>query len=279
MTRPSRIACVCALLGALGWASDARAQFKGNFSAPNPATGEKYHVELGGALWGPSPELLITSEALGIGGTQIDGVSDLGFEQRRFYELRLVLRPARKHKFRFHYLPIKYEAQKELTREIVFNGIRYPVRGVVTSSLDWRSLRVAYEYDFVYRDRGFVGIVLDAKYTDVQVSLEASVAGFTLASEFARARAPIPALGGIGRVYVAPNISITFELTGTVLPKDIIKDYQAHYIDFDLYGTVNFTDHFGAQVGYRSLDVQYLAKKDEGLFKLAAPYLSAVVRF
>jgi hypothetical protein len=279
MNRRLRFAPVLLLAAFFALGGNARAQPKGTFSVPNPATGETYRVEFGASLWSPPPELVFSSESLGIAGTTIDAAADLGVEQQRFTELRLVLRPARKHKFRLHYLPIKYEANTEIQREIVFNGIRYPIRARVQSAMEWRTVRISYEYDFVYRDRGFVGLVLDAKYTDVQLNLDASIAGFPIASEFARARAPIPALGGIGRVYVAPNISITFEMTGTVLPRDIIKDYQAHYIDFDLYGTVNFTDHFGAQVGYRSLDVEYVAKKDSGTFKLAAPYLAGVVRF
>ena len=39
----------------------------------------------------------------------IDFKNDLGLTDTRFRELHVVLRPARKHKFRFQYIPIKYE--------------------------------------------------------------------------------------------------------------------------------------------------------------------------
>jgi len=128
----------------------------------------------------------------------------------------------------------------------------------------------------VSRDRGFVGLLLDAKYMDVTVNLQSPVA-----NEFAHARAPIPALGGIVRVYVVPNISITGELTGITLPDSVMEKYdvEGHYVDFDIYGTVNLTNNFGAQIGYRSLDVGYRVKTDSGNLKLGGLYFGAVVRY
>ena len=66
----------------------------------------------------------------------------------------------------------------------------------------------------------------------------------------------------------APNISITGEFTFFPLPQDIVERYKAKYYDFDLYGTVNFTDYFGAQGGYRSFDVFYHFNEDEGDLRL-----------
>ena len=51
------------------------------------------------------------------------------------------------------------------------------------------------------------------------------------------------------------------------------------YYDFDLYGTVNFTDHIGAQAGYRSFDVFYKVKQDNGTMNLRGLYFGAVARF
>ncbi|MBA3295725.1 MAG: hypothetical protein H0U19_02225, partial [Acidobacteria bacterium] len=161
-----------------------------------------------------------------------------------------------------------------LRKNIVFNGILYPVALPVATELKWNAYRFIYEWDMIYRDRGFFGILLEAKYTDVQATL----ANF-LDTEFARARAPIPSIGAIGRVYVVPNISITGELSGFKLPESIDENYRAKYIDFDIYGSVNFTDRFGAQAGYRSFDVFYKVDTDEGELKLKGLYLGGVVRF
>ncbi|HKY20738.1 MAG TPA: hypothetical protein VJM31_05910 [Vicinamibacterales bacterium] len=251
----------------------AQAQFAATpFS--DPATGERYHVEAAGALWNPTPDLKIASEALGIIGTKIDAVTDLGIEKKRIGELRFVLRPGRKHKFRINYLPMTYTAVSTVHRDFTFNGIRYAVNLPVTTDLSWKTWLVGYEYDFLYRDRWFVGFVAQAKFTDVQVNLKAPIG-----SDFVHAQAPIPNIGGIARVYVAPNISITGELVGIKLPDSISEDYKAHYFDFDLYGTVNFNDYVGAQVGFRSLDVGYLIEKDQGDFKMKGLYFGGVVRY
>ena len=79
--------------------------------------------------------------------------------------------------------------------------------------------------------------------------------------------------------YVAPNISITGELSGLTSGHLFGDDYRAHYFDFDLYGTVNFNDYVGAQVGYRSFNVFYHVDEDEGDLDLRGLYFGGVVRF
>ena len=77
-------------------------------------------------------------------------------------------------------------------------------------------------------------------------------------------------------MYVVPNISITGELNGFNIPDSISTDYKAHYFDFDLYGTVNFNDYVGAQIGYRSIDVSYKFKQDEGTFLMKGLYFGGL---
>ena len=244
------------------------------------ATGETYHVEVGGYFWNPAPTIVIRSNALTQArlGSTIDFVTELGLEQQMFTQLKAVLRPAKKHKFRFEYTPIKFENEgATLTRDIVFNGQLYRLSLPVATQLHWNAFRFSYEWDMIYRPRGFFGIILEAKYTDVEARLSQFALGL---EEFARARAPIPALGAIGRVYVVPNISITGELSGFRLPESIDEGYKAKFVDFDLYGTVNFTNNFGAQFGYRSFDIYYLIDdEDEGTLKLKGIYFGGVARF
>jgi hypothetical protein len=259
------------------FAVPAQAQFRPR-SVNEPPTGEKYHIEAAAGLWFPTATMIVSSESLGIAGTTIDFKTDLGLQDKKLPDLRLVLAPSRRHKFRFELIPIKYEQNATIRRRIVFNGIAYNVGLPVTSALDWKAYRIAYEFDFISNNRGYAGFVVEAKYTDVQVNL-ASTSPALVASEFAHAQAPIPAIGGIGRVYVVPNISITGEFTGFKLPQHLIEGDSAHYIDFDLYGTVNFTNNIGAQFGYRSLDVGYIVDTDTGTFKLKGIYFGVVARY
>jgi hypothetical protein len=268
------------LVAALGlFPSASSAQFTPR-SLGDPATGEDYHIEASVGLWSPGAQMNITSEAeFGIAGTLIDFKKDLGLTDSTFKELHVVFRPSKRNKLRFQYIPIKFEQEATLTRDIVFQGIRYRVGVPVNSQLDWKAYRFTYEFDFVSRNRGFAGFLLDAKYTDVFAALQSPIDNESL-----HARAPIPTVGGIGRYYIVPNISITGELTGFKIPDSISEDYKGHYVDLDIYGTVNFTNNFGAQLGYRTFDLGYTVKDDEvitdsGSFELKGLYFGAVARF
>jgi hypothetical protein len=246
----------------------------GNFAAANDPVGEPYHIEFGVNWWTPSPDIVIASESLGIPGTDIALQANLGIEKQSTYEMYLVLRPGRKHKFRFNYIPQKYEADTILSGEIIFNGIRFPVSTQVGTLLEWKTYRLGYEYDFLSKPRWFVGFILEAKFTDINFELD-SIIG----NEYVQARAPIPAIGVIGRGWVTKNVAITGEFTAFSLPDDIDAAYGGHYYEWDIYGMVNFTRNVGARVGWRSHDFAYEAESDHGSAKFDGIYLGGVVRF
>ena len=240
----------------------------------DPATGEAYHIEGSLNLWLPGADMAVQSSAFGIAGSRIDFKRDLGLQDSNVPDFQLVLRPATKHKFRLQYLSLGYDQSATLTREITFNGQLYRVGLPVNSQLTWKTTRLAYEYDFISKNRAFAGLILEAKYTDVEAGLQSP-----LLIEYARARAPIPALGGIFRYYVVPNISITGELSGVTVPSSLSPDYNAHYADFDIYGTLNVTNNVGAKIGYRSIDVGYVFEQDRGDFKVQGLYFGIVARY
>ncbi len=275
----TRLFATLCLFAGLCAATPAEAQYAPRRPAGNRATGETYRVELGASMWNPTPDIVISSESLGINGDNVDFVNTLGIEKTKFRQLKLVARPGVKHKFRVEYTPIKYNALNTVNTSFVFNGQRYSIGLPVTSELLWKAYRFGYEYDFIYRDRGFLGLLLETKYTDITATLTATLAGVSR-TEFTHARGPIPSIGIIGRGYIVPNISITGEFSGfPEIGTTGSSRYGGKYYDFDLYGTVNFNDHVGAQLGYRSLDVLYKVDKDSGTMKLKGFYVGAVGRF
>jgi len=274
MTVKRWIVRLCLAAGWLAGAAPAWAQYVPTRTA-DPATGEKYHFELSGIFWQPSPDIVVSSSALvGQPGTAINLKVDLGVENQSFYEVRGVIRPARKHKFRIDYMPIQYSADKILETSIVFNGQLFEVGVPVSTELDWKIWNLFYEYDFVYRDRGFAGILVGAKYNDVRVDLTSP-----LTSEFTAAKGPIPAIGGIGRVYLAANISVTGQVTLFDMPDEYAEDWNGDMYDIDVYGTVNLTNNFGIMGGYRSLEIDYRVELDSGRIDLSGWYVGGAVRF
>jgi hypothetical protein len=258
-------------------AAPARAQYRPRF-VNNPYIGETFRVEAGVAWWNPSADMKITSAGsgalTGVPGTEIDAKTDLGFTDKRLPQFNVVLRPGEAHKFRFQYIPINYSASSQLVRNVDFNGQRYLAGLPVNSTLEWKAYRFGYEWDFLRRDQGFVGFITELKYTDFNITLSTP-----LITEFVHEKAPIPALGGIGRVYLASNFSVTGELTAFKLTSGINEEYQGHYVDFDVYGTINFSKNVGVQGGYRTLNLGYLIKQDTGSFLLKGIYFGVVGRF
>jgi hypothetical protein len=274
MRRARRRGTVVALLSGLALLVPvlARAQY----SAPemtSDAVGEKYHVEASGTLWNPTVAGQVSSEQFGIIGSNIDFINDLGYTQTRFKDLRLVLRPTRKAKFRVQYTPVRYEAETTLLRDIVFNGQRFPVSLPIQSSFDWKVLRLGYEYDFLYRSRGFVGMLLEGRYTQMTTRLNSPVV-----SEFSEEKAPLPALGVVGRAYVLPRVAINFEVSGFKLP-NVSPKYQAKYFDWDIHGTVNLNNYVGVEAGWRRMTTDLVIKHDTGNIKFQGLWFGAAVRY
>lgn len=269
--RPTAAQCLFCVASLLLSASPALAQFR----VGNTTAGEDYNVEVAYSLWRPDPDLVISSESLGILGSDIDLVDDLGIEQKRLNDLRVVLRPATKHKLRFAYLPIKYQTDNvPIEREVVFNGQRYRVGLPVSTLAEITTYRFGYEYDFLYFSRGYLGAVVELKYNDVRVELNSPIG-----AEFTSQTAPIPTIGLAGRGYIAPRVSVTGEFAYFNLPDNLSEGDDGRYLDFDLYGTANFTNNVGAQLGYRTIDVFYQADLDRGDLKFKGWYFGGVVRF
>ena len=255
----------------------ARAQYTAPQSSDR-AIGERYHVEISGTLWNPLPTGVVSSEQFGHVGSDLDFTTDLGFERTRFKDLRLVLRPATKHRFRIQHTPVAYESETTLPRDVVFNGQLFRVALPVAAGFAWNVWRIGYEYDFVYRDRGFVGILVEGRYTEFTASL-ASRSPLLVLSEFTSAKAPLPAIGIVGRAYPVKNLAINFEVSGMDLPSNILPKYQANYYDWDINGTLNFTNNVGMQIGWRRMTTFILAEHDTADFKFQGLWFGAALRY
>ena len=271
-------ACVFgSLLGVLA-ASPAFAQYRPQLTFNgSEAVGEDYHIEAAYGWWNAQPSLIVNSESLGIPGDDIDLISDLGIQKKTLGAFDLVLRPSRKHRFRYQRLPIKYETDAfPVSREFVFNGQRYRIGLPVTTLVDFTTHRFGYEYDFLYRPRFFLGALLDLKYTNVDVALDSPIG-----SEFVSATAPVPTFGFVGRGYALPALAINGEITFFRTPESLAEqlDGNASYTDFDINATYNFSKNFGAKMGYRRTSVFYDVELDTGDLKFKGIYFGGVVRY
>ena len=272
------VCCVGLTLGVLA-ASPASAQYRPGVSFNgSEAVGEDYHIEAAYAWWNAEPSLIVNSESLGIIGSDVDLITDLGIEKKRLGMFDVVLRPAKKHRFRFQRMPIKYETDAfPVSREFVFNGQRYRLGLPVTTKVDFTTYRFGYEYDFLYFRRGFLGALVDLKYTNVDVTLDSPIG-----NEFVSATAPVPTVGVVGRGYVLPALAINGELTFFRTPDSLREQFDgsnASYTDFDLNGTFNINKNVGVKMGYRRTTVFYDVDFDTGDLKFKGLYFGGVIRY
>jgi hypothetical protein len=99
-----------------------------------------------------------------------------------------------------------------------------------------------------------------------------------IARESTVARGPLPAIGGVGRFYIIPEVAINFELTGFNVP-DIDPKYEANYFDWDIHGTFNVNDYVGVQVGWRRMTTFLNIEDDTGDTKFQGMWFGGVVRY
>ena len=274
-----RIRLLAIILFNVTLATRAEAQFR----VPSPAPAENFHVELGLMFWHPTPGIEIQTGGLAAAGIPaVDFVHEFGLAEKYFMEFRSVIKTGRKHKFRVSHVTFDYNQTAPITRDISFGGVTFPITIPVTAELNWDLWRFGYEYDFVAGDRGLLGFITELKRN--HVTADVSSIGFQ--SQSTDVTAPIINLGVIARVYPHRVFSITAEYTGfkvfgivKTLTDRIAEDLDVAVHDFDIYGTVNFGSHVGAQAGYRSLTSDYSIDEDEGDLKMKGFYFGGLVRF
>jgi hypothetical protein len=263
-------------LGVLAAPPAAQAQYR---PVPMGSGGiaEDYHIEAAYGWWNATPELIVNSESLGILGTDVDLITDLGIEKHRLGKLNLVLKPSKKHRFKYEHLPITYETDAfPVQRSFIFNGQQYNIGLPVTTTANFSTDSFGYEYDFIHQPWGFIGASINMKLTTIEVDLVSPIG-----SEFFTQVAPIPAFGFAGRGYVTPNLSIDGEFTFFRIPKNLEEqlDGDGSYNDFDLHATYNVNKYVGAQLGWRKTTIFYEAEFDRGDLKFSGLYFGGVVRY
>ena len=233
---------------------------------------ENYHMELGAMFWKPSPEVVISG---GTGGTPVDFVTQFSIEDKRFREFRVVLKVAQKQKLRYSTVPFTYSGSATLNQSITFQGQTFPAGVPATADLKWTLMRFGYEWDSIATSMGFAGLFVDVKYNKMNAQLSAPSIG---TQTFER-NVAVPTLGGIGRAYLSQFISVTGEFTALKLKRGSLGVKNAKLYDFDVYGTANFGRYIGAQLGYRSVTVDYVVDDDTGNLKMKGLYFGGVLRF
>lgn len=204
---------------------------------------EDFHIELTGAVWILNPRGSIQA-----GTTPIDLRGDVGIEKDRpTFVGKLVVKPGRKHRIIVEGTPYELEGDQQLTRTIRYEGQTFTVTDRVRSRATLGYVFGVYQYDFLSRRAGHLGIQIGGAYLDATGRLEAVQSGVTASKS---QKVGIPLIGAEFRVSPIPHHSI-FEINGEVRGVPL-GDY-GHYLQSSINAGIRL-GLFTIEGGYRFLD-------------------------
>jgi len=250
--------------------------------------GEEYRVEFQLGAWFSMPSTVLYSDSepvtttsgsttttTTVNGTNIDYKKQLALKNQIFPEAHLTIRLLPRHKLRGDYIPIFYKQSTTLTSDVYFNGQTYLTGQAVDSTLHWNEWKLAYEFDALTSDRGYLGGMVAMSSLNVSGAMANSAQSGT-----ASVNILMPGLGAIGRYYPAPKISLTGEFLYFDLPGSATSTH-GHNMQIDAYATFNVNKHVGVQAGYRVFDTTHVfgSPLNTGSMTIGGPYLGGTAHF
>jgi hypothetical protein len=241
-------------------------------ASPSPVSAQGHIAEIGLRFWKPTPELVLSNGTLnGAGMNGVDLVQEFALGDERFREFRVSL--GRSHKLRVAHVTFEYLADATIQRTFTYRGRTFTGGAPASTDVNWDIWTFGYEWDFVSRDAGFLGVVTNLHYNKVVASIDSPALSTAATTDV---KAPIPTVGVIARGYLGSSGSITAEFNGLRITRDT---FEGKFYDFDIYGTLHLGPNLGVQAGYRSVDVHYLVDDDVGDLKMKGPYFGGSLRF
>ena len=244
------------------------------FAPVGPAAALPF-VEVWGEFryWRPTLESEIVASSAALLGTTIDPVSDLGLdEEQNAFEGRVGLTLLGRHKFRIGYLPLSFDGDRVITRTITFQGQTFTANvDRVLTDLDVKILRAGYEFDFFKTPVGYLGVLLEVHYFDVQARLRTIASAKDESADF---KFPFPVVGLAFRAYpITQILSVGAEVVGVTIGS------RGHYLDGEASVTLSPWPFVELTGGYRVIDLHGEEGDDSFDLLLHGPFASLTVRF
>jgi outer membrane protein len=222
-------------------------------------------------FWFPDLSGDVQTDVSGVQGTRFDIKDDLNVGDENFPSGEAFVRFGRIH-FRVGYTPVKFDGNKQLTRQIVFNNQTFNVNDNVVSQLDLKMIDGEVQFDLLRPDIAVVGfnlgLILKVKYVDGTVELRS-----TAATETKDFKAPIPMVG------VAAGVGLIKDMLRADARVTGISYSGNHLFEGDVYASFSPLPFVSIQGGYRLIDLKIDEDDIEATLKLKGPYLGAQLSF
>jgi hypothetical protein len=244
------------------------------FAPVGPAAALPF-VEVWGEFryWRPILESSIVASAPGFPENPVDPVSDLGLDkEQNAFEGRVGLTLLGRHKFRIGYLPLSFDGDRTVTRDIIFGGTTFTATvDRVLTDLDVKILQAGYEFDFLKTPVGYLGVLFEIHYFDVEAHLRTVTSAKDESADF---KFPFPAVGLAFRAYPITRIlSVGAEVVGVTIGS------KGHFLDGEASVTLSPWPFVELTGGYRVIDLHGEEGDDSFDLRLHGPFASLTVRF
>jgi hypothetical protein len=189
------------------------------------------------------PKLKDTTFQKGENGSVLDPIADLGVTDQNTFEVRAVVKLGEGHKIRGSFTRFDYDGDVVNGRTFVYGETTFLESSRVITSLKGNYITGEYEWDFVRRPRGFLGVFVGGKFFDVDALIVSPDQG---AREVDTLRAPIPVVGLASRTYTN-RLSVSVEVSG-------MKAGSLGWIyELDVAAQLHLSDRLAAVGGYRRM--------------------------
>ncbi len=234
-------------------------------------------IEFGvrGYYWFPGLEGDVKVDNDDIGGTKLDLKSDFAMDEES-YPIVEAFAGLGKHHLSLSYYKVDYEGDKDLEKEIVFNGVTYSADQRIVTEFSYSMLDFEYRYDLLNLENflagGSISALAKVKYMDGLVSLEAPENDL-LEKEEEDFRAPIPMIGAHVHIgLLADLLEFRAQLAGIGYSGALLYEGLA---DVSLTPFPFLDIH----AGYRAFVLDVDADDVELNFNTTGPYIAVSVGF
>ncbi|MBN1662590.1 MAG: hypothetical protein JW943_03205 [Deltaproteobacteria bacterium] len=146
------------------------------------ATAPAYAFEIGARafVWFPQYKGDMKIDSDNLAGSAINAVDDLGLGNEIYPEVE-VYGGIGKHHLSLMYTSMDHSGLKNVTKNIIFNGVNYAAGSVINTDLKSKMLDLEYQYDLINLENllaGFsIGLIGKVKYLDCEAQLIAPTVG------------------------------------------------------------------------------------------------------
>jgi len=225
-----------------------------------------------GMYWFPGLSADVKTTANGVTG-EFDAKTTLGMENKNFPAGEAFVRAGNAH-FRVGVAQVKFDGDKTLTDNVVFNGQTFAVSSRVISHLDLKMLDGEFQYDLLRPDFGAanasLGVIVKVKYVDGNVELNNVTTSSVQKKDF---KAPIPMVGlaaGVG--FLKDMVRADARATGVAYAGN-------HLFEGDAFASFAPFPFFRLQGGYRIIDLKIDKDDIVAKLRLNGPYVGAQLSF